>query len=388
MYDKQFPDTTIIHALKQSQQRFGDRSIIEIRKQYTSFHNYLKSTNLKLNLESSDKQLKHYFKLGIKCLSYFDKNYPECLKMIDQPPAIIYYLGNLDLLSRSASKVGIVGSRKATLNSKKLVSKLCKFLSTREDSCIVSGFAKGIDSEAHIKSLEHGNSTIAILGMGLLKAKSGNNYRVYDHLLALSERSLIISEFEPLQVAQKWTYAHRNRLIAAISNSCIVVQAARASGSLITAKYAVQQNKPLFTFAGDFEDPSYTGNQDLLDKNEAIAIYNFEKFSKSAGLKAKKISPTKSQSENIHINKALSVLENNSGDFKDYKNSGVISNLANLSPINTKILHLLTCQSKSFDELKYELDINEVSLATSLSLLEIQGILTRSGSNEYCKASY
>ena len=181
--------------------------------------------------------------LGVKSLKITDEGFPLSLTLINDAPKKLYYIGDIELLNE-ANNIAIVGARSADLYAKHFTSSLVKALS-RYPAIIVSGGAKGIDMTAHVAALENSMPTIIVLGSGILASQLDMN-SFFIKKLRETKGSLIISEFEPFAVAQRWTFAYRNRLIAALSRSTVLIQAAKESGSLITAKYALKYKKNLF----------------------------------------------------------------------------------------------------------------------------------------------
>lgn len=358
-----FKNTVYIHAIKEASKkhklRIGDKSICEIYKRFGSFEKFYSSAfeekDLKLleklDLISSKKKIEHYESMNMGIVDYFSDNYPEVLRNLPNPPLLIYYYGDLGLVNQKyinhEEAISIVGTRNASLYGKHMVRALIQSLRSYDIS-IVSGLARGIDSEAHLNAMENGLSTIAVLGSGLLKAAPCRRDNLFFHIMK-NKNNLILSEFEPMQEASSWTFALRNRLIAALSKATVVVEASTKSGSLITADYAKSIGKPVYVLPGEIGKDSFAGSHELLEKGVAQPIFSVENFVED--LKFKSSRPgAKIISRQISKN---------------------INNLCQ------KILNEIKKEPVSFDYLLNSLKINQMSLSINLSILEINGYIKK-----------
>jgi len=300
---------------------------------------------------------------GIFSLNFDDPRFPNLLKKIPQPPKKIYFMGDISSLEES-SNLGIVGARKAALDSKHLLNTLIKDIA-KFKPCIVSGGATGIDMTAHVAALENSLATIIVLGSGILSSKFDLN-SFFIKKLRENPKSLIISEFEPLMHAERWTFAYRNRLIAALSQSLLVVQAAKSSGSLITADYALKYKKNLYTL--DITGDLFSGNQDLINSGKA--------------------SPIKSSTELISIlSKEEPLEENENKKMAVPLASYQIAKAKNTKNLYSDILDLLGSNICSFDYLQSSLEYDAKELGSILSKMEIKGIIYRNNQGNFLKTS-
>jgi len=300
---------------------------------------------------------------GIYSLNFDDPRFPNLLKKIPQPPKKIYFMGDISSLEES-SNLGIVGARKAALDSKHLLNTLIKDIA-KFKPCIVSGGATGIDMTAHVAALENSLATIIVLGSGILSSKFDLN-SFFIKKLRENPKSLIISEFEPLMHAERWTFAYRNRLIAALSQSLLVVQAAKSSGSLITADYALKYKKNLYTL--DITGDLFSGNQDLINSGKA--------------------SPIRSSTELISIlSKEKPLEENENKKMAVPLASYQIAKAKNTKNLYSDILDLLGSNICSFDYLQSSLEYDAKELGSILSKMEIKGIIYRNNQGNFLKTS-
>ena len=172
-----------------------------------------------------------------------DENYPELLKSIFDPPEILYVLGKLP----KQKMIAIVGTRKITDFGQKMTAKVTKEF-VEEGFVIVSGLALGVDTVAHQTAIENGGKTVAVLGAGVDIIYPPANRDLYNSILASS--GAIISEVPPGQYVSKEKFPARNRIISGLCEAVIVTESELKSGSLITARLALDQGREVFAVPG------------------------------------------------------------------------------------------------------------------------------------------
>lgn len=187
-----------------------------------------------------------------------DEAYPRLLLEIPDPPALLYARGRTELLSRAA--LAIVGSRNATQQGEANAEAFGRALSNA-GLTIVSGLALGIDAAAHRGGLAGGGSTIAVLGTGIDIVYPVRNAAL---CAEIAERGLLISEFALGAAPAAQNFPRRNRLISGLARGCLVVEAALASGSLITARAAAEQGREVFAIPGSIHSPLAKGCHALI----------------------------------------------------------------------------------------------------------------------------
>jgi DNA processing protein len=195
---------------------------------------------------------------GRGLLCWEDPGYPAVLRDIADPPTILYHLGDTDLLAGPA--LAIVGSRNPTPDGERNAYAFAKHLAGSGLN-IVSGLAAGIDTAAHRGALDAGGVTIAVLGTGADIAYPASNT---DLMAQIAERGVVLSEFAPGTAPQRDHFPRRNRLISGLSAGTLVVEAARQSGSLITARLAGEQGREVFAMPGSIHNPMARGCHRLL----------------------------------------------------------------------------------------------------------------------------
>lgn len=198
-------------------------------------------------------------KKTIQRISFKNPAYPSLLKEIADPPAVLYILGNLP--DEKSPRLAIVGTRKATPNGCLIAKTLAKKLS--EAGCvIVSGLAMGIDTASHEGTVAAQGKTVAVLGNGLHEIYPRLNKNLAEKILALG--GAVISEYPPAEPAFPANFLARNRIVSGLCLATIVVEAPERSGSLVTARLALEQNREVFIIPGPANHPNYTGSNRLI----------------------------------------------------------------------------------------------------------------------------
>lgn len=192
-----------------------------------------------------------------RLVTFADDAYPELLKQIDDPPPLLYLVGDVDLLHQP--QLAIVGSRNPTAGGLENAREFAHTLAGA-GLCITSGLATGIDGAAHEGALRAGE-TLAILGTGPDRIYPAA-HRDLAHRIAA--KGLLVSEFPPGTPARAENFPRRNRIISALSLGTLVVEAAVRSGSLITARLAAEQGREVFAIPGSIHNPNARGCHALI----------------------------------------------------------------------------------------------------------------------------
>jgi len=187
-----------------------------------------------------------------------DESYPRSLLEIADPPAVLYAHGRVELLQRPA--LAIVGSRNASAQGESNAAHFAQALSAA-GLTIVSGLALGIDAAAHRGGLSGAGSTIAVLGTGVDVVYPSRNAELASEI---ARRGLLVSEFALGTPAIAHNFPRRNRLISGLARGCLIVEAAIASGSLITARSAADQGRDVFAIPGSIHSPLSKGCHALI----------------------------------------------------------------------------------------------------------------------------
>ncbi len=197
-------------------------------------------------------------------LTVLDEHYPDLLRKIHQPPWVLYGIGRLELLQGSA--IGIVGTRHPTSYGRMAAYKLARELAEHSWT-VVSGMARGIDSEAHKGALQAKGGTIAVLGCGIDHIYPPENKWLYEEI---AKKGLILSEYPPGTPVHAGLFPQRNRLISGLSLGIVVVEAASRSGALITADFALEQSRDVFAVPGPIYHAQSSGTNQLIKEGAKI----------------------------------------------------------------------------------------------------------------------
>ncbi|MDD5583942.1 MAG: DNA-processing protein DprA [Candidatus Omnitrophica bacterium] len=199
----------------------------------------------------------------ITVIDIFDEDYPKNLKEISHAPLLLYVRGDVRTLSDFL--LAIVGTRIPTLYGIAMADDFSYRLSALGFT-IVSGLARGIDTAAHAAALKNGK-TIAVLGSGLLHIYPKENASL---ARAISQKGAVISEFPLTAAPLKENFPRRNRIISGLSKGVLVVEAAEKSGALITAHYALEQNREVFALPGKADSPLSKGTHLLIKEGAKL----------------------------------------------------------------------------------------------------------------------
>jgi DNA processing protein len=209
-------------------------------------------------LHAAEALLEETRKAEIILLSLSDPQYPQYLKEIFAPPPILFVKGNLSIFKKHA--VSIVGTRTPTQYGKAATLQIVKGL-VENNLTVVSGMARGIDTIAHESTLSMNGSTVAVLGCGIDVVYPKTNLDLWERI---SEKGVLVSEFNPGTPPESYNFPRRNRIISGLSAAVVVVEAGERSGSLITSDYALQQGREVFAVPGPITSSLSSGTFKLL----------------------------------------------------------------------------------------------------------------------------
>ncbi len=307
----------------------------------------IQSTRLKINVE---KEWDKFTKSDLQFITINDKSYPQQLREIKSAPFILFYLGNLELLKQK--QLAVVGTRRYTDYGRMVTEKLIPQIA-RAGIVITSGMAQGIDSIAHQACLDANQPTIAVLGAGIAEVQR-NNYarRMIDKII--SQNGLIISEYPPLFPASKYTFPTRNRIVSGLSLGTLVIEAGIKSGTLITANYALEQNREVFAVPGNIFSPKSDGTHQLI-KNGAQIVTSADDI-----LEALNFAPIQGN-----------LFEQSGPEFTDPEEELIYKKLS-LDPI-------------VIDKLAKLCKLDTSTVTTKLSLLELKNLARNIGGGRFIK---
>ena len=210
-----------------------------------------------------DKQLERMEKSGIRFVITEADEYPALLREIYDPPIGLYWKGDYEL-DRPA--VAIVGSRKTSVYGRQVARKLGRELA-RCGFCVVSGGARGVDTEAHKGALEVDGKTIAVMGCGMDIVYPAENFELFNQI---SQTGAVVSEFPFGRRADRQTFPMRNRIVSGMCQGLIVVESDLYGGSMISARFAAEQGRTVFAVPGRIDQSTSRGCHQLIREGASL----------------------------------------------------------------------------------------------------------------------
>jgi DNA processing protein len=195
---------------------------------------------------------------GIQVITWEDEAYPRYLREIDQPPPVLYLLGNF--VPDDDWSVAVVGTRRVTAYGRQVAEELASTLA-RSGVTVVSGLARGIDAVAHQAALNAGGRTLAVLGSGVDRIYPPEHRKLGERIAA---RGALISDYPPGTPPEAGNFPPRNRIISGLARAVVIVEAGLDSGALITASFAAEQGREVFAVPGNINAPQSQGTNRLI----------------------------------------------------------------------------------------------------------------------------
>lgn len=268
------------------------------------------------------------------------KGYPKNLLCLKDAPKQIYFRGELET-ALSGRSIAIVGSRRMTRYGAWAVERFASAFA-QNNITTISGYMYGADTEVHVKTIEYGGSTIAVMGNGLNQPYPPDNDKLYTKIL--QSRGAVLSEYEPDRKPKLWMYPQRNRIVAALATvGVLVIEAGEGSGSLITIEIARKLKKNIYAIPGPINSQVSVGTNKLIKEGIAKLVTCPEDILKIN---------TKHKDSNIAPE--LNALEKN-------------------------ILEILKNEDMSIDELSIKTKRSVMEAGTALSLLSLKSLIRESG---------
>ncbi len=343
----------------------GNRSLWNIKNRFGSFANFITANNQELYSAGLHQETISEFierrktlnslnylddleRRGIRAICFEEEDYPEFLKNIHNPPYIMYYSGTIHLTRQFC--LAVVGARRATVYGKKVAHKFSQGLAG-QGIVVVSGMARGIDTEAHLGALDAGGYTIAVLGSGLAHIYPRENVKLYERIVS---HGLVLSEFPLHTPPEPGNFPMRNRLISGLSYGVVAVEAKTQSGALITADFALDQGRDVFAVPGPVDSPNSEGTNNLIKQGAKLItgiediLEEYECFRNTAPVQPKQEQLWLDDNENM-------------------------------------IIQYMGSQSVQFDELLKGLGMEVGLLSTLLLKMELSGIVKLLPGNYYVK---
>ena len=235
--------------------------------------------NIETHLKVADAEMEYNLRNGIRALSLADDDYPQRLKNCDDAPLVLFYKGTANL--NRARVINIVGTRHCTAYGQDLIR---RFVSELKSLCpevlIVSGLAYGVDINAHRQALANGLDTVGVLAHGLDYLYPTRHKQTADEMLA---QGGLLTEFLTNTNADKLNFVRRNRIVAGISDACVLVESAAHGGGLITTSIARDYNRDVFAFPGPVGAPYSEGCNNLIRDHKAQLVSSAADFVHALG---------------------------------------------------------------------------------------------------------
>jgi len=287
---------------------------------------------------------------NIGVVTIADSEYPECLRNITDPPAILFFKG--DFLNKDLNKaIAIVGSRRcssgAIENTKFIINGL-----QQTKAIIVSGGAYGIDTAAHTGALNANLETIVVLGGGLENLYPKENINLFKKVL--ENNGVLLSEYYPETKPDVFRFPERNRIISGLSKGTLVVEANIKSGALITARLCLEQGKELMCLPGLVSNPNTQGTHKLLKDGASLVT----------------------SSEDIINYLHLDITEEKTAETNDY---------IDLTEDEKKIVEAISLEELNIEQIALKTQININDLMIMLTMLELKGIIKQLTGEVYMK---
>lgn len=351
-------------------ENIGPKTFLQLVSKYGSAAKALQ--NLPKNYtpcdrDKAEKELRLAQHLGIKILIYTSPDYPQSLLNIPDFPPVLYALGKTEILNHQPC-IAIVGSRNASINGRKLASKIAYDL-TNENIITVSGMARGIDSSAHKGALyacDKQGATIAVLGTGVDVPYPAENKELYEQI---RRQGCIVSEFPIGTTPQANNFPRRNRIISGLSAGVLIVEANLHSGSLITAGTAAEQGREVMAIPGSPLEGRSQGTNKLI-KDGATLVESAENIIDI--LKQSHISSLPPQ--RVHISPLPETIPLDNGAKTD--------NIPQKKKTPSSIIDFLTVDGVDIDEIIEASGLDSATVTAELLYLELEGKITRQPGNK------
>ncbi|MBN1629509.1 MAG: DNA-processing protein DprA [Thermoleophilia bacterium] len=306
---------------------------------------------------------------GVSFVAYGTPEYPQELRHLDMPPAGLFVQGVPGVIARlrTMPRVTIVGTRKASSYGVRATEAFATAFAT-SGIAVISGMALGIDGRAHQATLEAGGLTVAVLGCGPDIVYPPRNRWLYEKIIA---HGAVVSELPPGAPPARWTFPHRNRILAALGDAVMVVEAPRASGALQTVTWALALGRSVFSVPGSIYVENHRGCNLLLRDGAGVAVdpcVTVEDFLVQTRTERNGREPHDGSTQAVR--RAGEGMLRDIGDGRDRE----------------AVLQALAAGPASVDGLIGQTGLSVRELTVALATLELDGLARRSGPGIYARA--
>lgn len=326
-----------------------------------------------VSTEQIQREEKALRKLGGSYVLWGDESYPESLYVVEDSPPILSILGDPAILAKP--QVAIVGARNASLNARKFTHQLAADL-VKAGFVITSGMARGIDTAAHEGALAAGGQTVAVLAGGVDVIYPRENAKLYEQI---KKRGCIVGENPIATQPSAQLFPRRNRIVSGLSRAVVVVEASERSGSLITARMALEQGREVLAVPGYPGDPRASGPNKLIREGALLIRHAEDVMEALSGWQL----PQPEQSQLLEEEELFAALpdDKEANDIQEYSTQSDAQNL------NQEILELLSGEPLAIDELIRACHVSVSELNTALLAMELAGEIERLPGNRVCRLS-
>ncbi len=339
-----------------------DEPISALRVLFGNKENTIEDIIRRPMFSQCERELEFMAKNNIRAYFIKDDDYPFRLKQIDSAPTCLFVKGGGVLDAKRT--VSIVGSRNASEYGKWVTANIVRELK-QYNVCIISGLAYGIDSTAHICALNEGLPTFGVMGNGLDKIYPSQNYGLAQSMLACGGW---VSEFFSQTASSSYNFPQRNRIIAALSDLCIVVEGSAKSGSMITPKYARDFNREVLAVPGRIGDIYSEGCNNLIASNIAGSLSDLGTIGQIMGWDNTKIKETSRPTQPIKT-------QSQGNDFKN-QTASTPQPLPQMDEREKQIYDFLSKNGKAnIDDIIAQCSLNFSSASVTLMTLELKGYI-------------
>jgi DNA processing protein len=284
-------------------------------------------------------------KRGIQVMTWEDDIYPRRLREIDQPPPVLYVLGSIQ--PQDDWSVAVVGTRRVTVYGRQVAEELSRFLASHGIT-VVSGLACGVDRIAHEGALEAGGRSIAVLGSGVDRIYPPEHTRLVERMAV---QGAVMSDYPPGTPPESANFPPRNRIISGLAMATVVVEASEESGALITATFAVNQGREVFSVPGSIYAPQSKGTNRLI-QDGATPLLKFEDI--------------------------LNVLEIGQVQEKQAARR-MLQGEMGLSTVEAQLLRVIVDEPQHVDEICAQCGLPIEQVSATLTLMELKGMIRQFG---------
>lgn len=342
----------------------------------------------------AEKVLEDCDNKGISILTYGDSRYPERLRNIVDPPVLLYYLGNLIDFDKEAV-ISVVGTRRCSAYGM-LQAKHFSRMIAASGGVVLSGGARGIDTIAVQSAMEYPMPVVCVLGCGLDIAYPRENRRLFEDV---RRHGCLLSEYPPGTPPERMNFPARNRIMSGLSVGVLVVEAPARSGALITADFALEQGRDVYTIPGNIGAKSCEGNNNLLKEGAQLVMDGWEIMQNYICQFPDKIMDghSKETIENMFVyryGRSVPVyspdLTGQTADKKSIDNPETSAYSGNgkppkLTEDEEKVLNYLSGEPVHGDTLVAETQIPSRRVMAALTMLQIKGLAQKCSGNYYVK---